>query len=188
MAEDREEEMQALPRRLQLRRSRGWRLPAKTLKVDRSTLFGNPFLAADYGSERAVVLFRAWITGRCAHVCLPPGAKRALARRRADMLRALPALRGKNLACWCPLPRRGEPDTCHAAVLLALANRRSPRNADARAGARSARGSGTDTAKIKGARHGLRPRPTPAALRAPKVSGWIQPAGRAPRKDRSFAG
>ena len=122
MAEDREEEMQALPRHLQLRRSRGWRLPAKTLKVDRSTLFGNPFLAADYGSERAVALFRAWITGRCAHVCLPPGAKRALARRRADMLRALPALRGKNLACWCPLPRRGEPDTCHAAVLLALAN------------------------------------------------------------------
>lgn len=31
-------------------------------------------------------------------------------------------LQGKNLACWCPLPQSGEPDKCHAAVLLRLAN------------------------------------------------------------------
>jgi hypothetical protein len=31
-------------------------------------------------------------------------------------------LRGKNLACWCPLPKPGEPDHCHAAVLLRIAN------------------------------------------------------------------
>ena len=31
-------------------------------------------------------------------------------------------LAGKNLACWCPLPAPGEPDICHAAVLLELAN------------------------------------------------------------------
>ena len=31
-------------------------------------------------------------------------------------------LRGKNLACWCPLPASGEPDHCHAAVLLQVAN------------------------------------------------------------------
>jgi len=121
--------MQAAPRRLQLRRSKGWRMPANTVKVDRSTLFGNPFLAVDYGSNGAVALFRAWITGRCANVCLPPEGKRALARRRTDILGALPALRGKNLACWCSLPSRGEPDTCHAAVLLELANRRLPSQA-----------------------------------------------------------
>lgn len=33
------------------------------------------------------------------------------------------ALRGKNLACWCALPKPGEPDICHAEVLLKLANR-----------------------------------------------------------------
>lgn len=33
------------------------------------------------------------------------------------------ALAGKNLACWCPLPAPGEPDHCHAAVLLEIANR-----------------------------------------------------------------
>jgi hypothetical protein len=30
-------------------------------------------------------------------------------------------LAGKSLACWCPLPAPGEPDHCHAAVLLAVA-------------------------------------------------------------------
>lgn len=31
-------------------------------------------------------------------------------------------LRGHNLACWCPLPEPGQPDHCHAAVLLEVAN------------------------------------------------------------------
>jgi len=31
-------------------------------------------------------------------------------------------LRGHDLACWCPLPEPGQPDHCHAAVLLSLAN------------------------------------------------------------------
>lgn len=31
-------------------------------------------------------------------------------------------LAGKTLACWCPLPTPGEPDLCHAAVLLGIAN------------------------------------------------------------------
>jgi len=40
----------------------------ETVKVDRSTLFGNPFLTINYASGRAVALFRAWITARCADV------------------------------------------------------------------------------------------------------------------------
>ena len=39
------------------------------------------------------------------------------------VLDALPSLRGKNLACWCALPKKGDPDNCHAALLLELANR-----------------------------------------------------------------
>jgi hypothetical protein len=31
-------------------------------------------------------------------------------------------LAGKDLACWCPLPAAGEPDICHAAALLVIAN------------------------------------------------------------------
>jgi Domain of unknown function (DUF4326) len=31
-------------------------------------------------------------------------------------------LAGRDLACWCPLPAAGEPDLCHAAALLVIAN------------------------------------------------------------------
>src|SRR4051794_26371923 len=51
------------PRRVQLKRSKGWRMPANTVKVDRTTVYGNPFSIKDYGHARAVALHRAWITG-----------------------------------------------------------------------------------------------------------------------------
>jgi len=31
-------------------------------------------------------------------------------------------LRGKNLACFCPLPAPGEPDLCHGFILIGAAN------------------------------------------------------------------
>ena len=48
---------------------------------------------------------------------------RRLAARRQQVLETLPSLRGRNLACWCAVPKKGEPDNCHAALLLQLANR-----------------------------------------------------------------
>jgi Domain of unknown function (DUF4326) len=107
------------PRRVQLRRAKGWRIPANTVKVDRATLFGNPFSVKEHGHDRAVALHRAWLTGRS----IGKGLSKELLQRRKAVLEALPALRGKNLACWCPLPEHGEPDNCHAALLLELANR-----------------------------------------------------------------
>jgi hypothetical protein len=76
-------------------------MPANTVKVDRSTRFGNPFIGRD--NTRAVNAFREWL----AHDI----AGRELAER------ARRELRGKNLACWCALDT-----TCHADVLLELAN------------------------------------------------------------------
>jgi hypothetical protein len=32
-----------MPKRIQLRRTKGWRMPANTVKVDRSAKYGNPF-------------------------------------------------------------------------------------------------------------------------------------------------
>ncbi|MDI5965791.1 DUF4326 domain-containing protein [Streptantibioticus silvisoli] len=43
-------------------------------------------------------------------------------RTKGWTLADLHLLRGKDLACTCPLPEPGEPDHCHAAVLLRLAN------------------------------------------------------------------
>jgi hypothetical protein len=94
-------------------------MPANTVKVDRTTLFGNPFSVKEHGHHRAVALHRAWLTGRS----IGKGLSKELLQRRKAVLGALPALRGKNLACWCPLPEHGEPDNCHAALLLELANR-----------------------------------------------------------------
>jgi hypothetical protein len=110
-----------IPHRVQLRRTKGWRMPVNTLKVDRTTLFGNPFLVSEYGHCRAVTLHRAWLSGEPLPD-FPDAQKQGLARRRRDVLAALGSLRGKNLACWCPLPKNGEPDSCHAAILLQLAN------------------------------------------------------------------
>ncbi|HEX5568070.1 MAG TPA: DUF4326 domain-containing protein, partial [Streptomyces sp.] len=48
------------------------------------------------------------------------GIKRPHALPSVEEIRA--ELRGRDLMCWCPLPAPGEPDHCHAAVLLELAN------------------------------------------------------------------
>jgi Domain of unknown function (DUF4326) len=115
--------MKPKPRRIQLSRAKGWRMPADAVKVDRTTLFGNPFSIKDWGHDRAVALHRAWLTGGAVDAPLPAAERKRLAARRAEVLEALPGLRGKDLACWCALPRRGEPDICHAALLVELANR-----------------------------------------------------------------
>ena len=100
------------PRRVQMRRSAGWRKPAGVVYVGRPTRWGNPFR----------------VGGR-AHGALDPATavahfKDALLKgdlRTKDgeaLIDLLPSLRGKDLACWCDLDK-----PCHADVLLELANR-----------------------------------------------------------------
>jgi hypothetical protein len=96
------------PERVQLRRTRGWRMPPNTVKVDRTTKWGNPFRRAG-STQCPVASFRDWATQR----------RTAQAWDYADEARR--ELRGKNLACWC---KPGEP--CHADVLLEIANSEDP--------------------------------------------------------------
>jgi hypothetical protein len=94
-----------MPERVRLSRTKGWRMPPNTVKVDRTTRFGNPFQAgADGDDSRAylVQLFRE-------HLARPEQSA-LIADIRAS-------LRGKNLACWCLLD-----GPCHADVLLEIAN------------------------------------------------------------------
>lgn len=106
------------PQRITLSRARGWRMPPNTVRVDRSSKFGNPFrsdrpspevLAS--GARTAAEAFALWLQslGGLENVDVP---------RRRIILGSLHELRGKNLACWC---KPGTP--CHADVLLDLANR-----------------------------------------------------------------
>lgn len=129
--------MASKPQRIQLSRRKGWRMPPNTVKVSRPSAFGNPWIVGNPGAvmmdgtririgfdltaHGAVLRFKAWLNGefgatagsyespQWGFVMVPPG--------RAEIMKNLTGLRGKNLACWC---KPGEP--CHADVLLELAN------------------------------------------------------------------
>ncbi len=116
------------PTRIQRRRTKGWRKPDNCVIVTRPSRFGNPFTIADameHGgaetSEDARQLcahaFRSWLRGN-RDWWMGPEADAT----RDRILAGLPELRDRNLACYCPLPELGQPDHCHAAVLLELAN------------------------------------------------------------------
>ncbi len=115
--------MDDAPRRIQLRRTAGWRLPPDTVVCSRPGVLGNPFSAQHFGRAQAVALHEIWLREPDAAAlgyAAPLAAK--LDALRAEVLRRLPALRGRNLACWCRLPAPGARDLCHAATLLQLAN------------------------------------------------------------------
>lgn len=105
------------PLRIQRRRAKGWRLPPNTVCVDRSTKWGNPFVVGRDGTrKRCVELFEALCHGLiCYSKPANPKAQRAYLER---AVKNIGELRGKNLACWCPLNA-----PCHADVLMRAANR-----------------------------------------------------------------
>lgn len=117
--------------RIQLKRTPGWRMPPGAVKVDRTTDWGNPFKTGEPierdsdlwpfaarlvpgGTEgfASITLLRAEdvVSAYSWWIIEQPGL----------MLRMEAELGGKNLGCWCRLPRAGEPDHCHARNLMEL--------------------------------------------------------------------
>ena len=106
-----------MTRRIQRQRAKGWRMPEGAVYVGRPTVWGNPFDAAVLGQKGAVDAFAVHLasyfgwesrTLRRAFHALPVESK--------ALELWLAPLRGKDLACWCPLDQ-----PCHADVLLELA-------------------------------------------------------------------
>ncbi|KFG07534.1 DUF4326 domain-containing protein [Streptomyces scabiei] len=130
------------PRRIQRRRTKGWRAPDGAVYVGRGSRWGNPctqirmpaldgtawehegrlgkasgqqhafvhpdktvtwHLVQDASREQATEMYRCWIDQR------PDLAEAARTE-----------LAGRDLMCWCPPPQPGQPDHCHAAVLLEI--------------------------------------------------------------------
>lgn len=134
------------PQRIQRKRTKGWRMPEGAVYVGRPTMFGNPFRvvkspccptwdvvddngvtyvidhewahdngwadlhrlgALTFARNESVRFFAEdltyWFGGRMKHD--------------APFREAVETLRGRDLACWCPLDQ-----PCHADVLLAIAN------------------------------------------------------------------
>lgn len=93
------------PKRIQRKRTKGWRMPENAVYVGRPTKWGNPYSVEDCGSpERAVELFEDHIENEIA-----------IAPENLDEIRS--ELAGRDLACWCGLDQ-----PCHVDVLLRLAN------------------------------------------------------------------
>lgn len=117
-----------MPERIQLRRTKGWRMP-NAVKVDRSSGFGNPFRISEAKPSDGNPIEKPWwVEAESLGIGPYLFATRDEAQKASvdlfrhcmtDLLKdkARLALRGKNLACWCKL---GTP--CHADVLLEIAN------------------------------------------------------------------
>lgn len=107
-----------MPKRIQLSRRRGWRMPAGAVNVARPTKWGNPFKRGNRILSGSGLSFRDEKLADRAQLVRAFRDMLELTPRNyptADCIRA--ELRGKDLACWCPLDQ-----PCHADVLLELAN------------------------------------------------------------------
>jgi Domain of unknown function (DUF4326) len=103
------------PQRIQLRRTKGWRMPPNTIKIDRTTQWGNPYKIGTMQphplTNRPVFVADLTTSLSLHRDYLLGGKGRPIAKAAAL------ELRGKNLACWC---KSGGP--CHGDMLLKIAN------------------------------------------------------------------
>lgn len=126
------------PRRVQRKRSPGWAAPLdphgrRPVYVGRGSRWGNPWAVVRDG-----VGF--WVLGPDGEVwCETADLDMARTVAASEYERWIYApeqaelhtaartdLHGRDLMCWCPLPEPGQPDHCHAAVLLAVAAGATP--------------------------------------------------------------
>lgn len=127
------------PRRIQRRRTKGWRAPDGAVYVGRGSRWGNPAtqvrmpaldgseweregrLGKTSGQQHAFVHPDKTVTWHLVQDATPEQAVEMYRRWLADRPELAAAVReqlaGRDLMCWCP-PNR----VCHADVLLALAN------------------------------------------------------------------
>ena len=95
-----------MPKRIQRRRTKGWRMPEGAVYVGRPSKWGNPFtppfgVGPGDARQSAADAYRRWLHDE-----------------RPDLIAdAKRELRGKDLVCWC-----WEYFPCHADVLLGVAN------------------------------------------------------------------
>jgi len=106
-----------MPKRIQRKRTKGWKMPENTVYVGRPTKWGNPFKVGD------VHRFERVYTGGYAEVTIADRAHAVWLYKRyltiGEKMAAPFSLAGKDLACWCPLDQ-----PCHADVLLKIANKK----------------------------------------------------------------
>lgn len=113
------------PIRVQRKRTKGWKMPNNTIYVGRPTKWGNPFKVREVVDKESPLF---------PYIEIPGGArgfqnikiynKQAVVNsydawlcEQPSLMFSTKELKGKNLACFCPLD-----EPCHADVLLEVAN------------------------------------------------------------------
>lgn len=86
-------------KRIQRKRTKGWTMPPNTVYVGRPSKWGNPFkVHCEDCRYKAIIDYEEW-----------------LQKKLLEDPHFLDPLKGKDLACWCPLDK-----PCHTDVLLKL--------------------------------------------------------------------
>jgi hypothetical protein len=113
------------PKRIQRKRTKGWRMPEGAVYVGRPSKWGNPYeVRRSSDANGWLVIFHATERSHIVHGTHSRADARAdaIARYR-DWIDCVSApipedeLAGKDLACWCSIDQ-----PCHADVLLEIAN------------------------------------------------------------------
>lgn len=94
-----------MPKRIQRKRTKGWRAPEGAVYVGRPSQWGNTFSIEECGTAAKAVMMEEHDLNK--FMCFHP----------EEFEKWIAPLRGKDLMCWCSL---AEP--CHADVLLEFAN------------------------------------------------------------------
>ncbi len=112
------------PKRIQRKRTKGWKMPPNTVYVGRPSKWRNRFKVGNYFAvRRDGSLYHYKL--RTVRATKVKGVTHAvqlfeeyyLGYRFGNIKAQIGELKGKNLACWCPLDQ-----PCHADILLEIAN------------------------------------------------------------------
>lgn len=112
------------PKRIQRKRTKGWRMPESAVYVGRPSGWGNPYRLDRLSAHEYVVLNvdgqevpDSWGGRNFAAQWATDRYRDAFTNGTWSTVLAAEELRGRDLACWCPLDQ-----PCHADVLLEVAN------------------------------------------------------------------
>lgn len=94
-------------KRIQRKRTKGWKMPRNTVYVGRPSKWGNPYRFNSLSRGNKIMMYKQDLFMNSDH----------------EIDELIKPLKGKNLACWCPLvDDKGNKVPCHADILLEIAN------------------------------------------------------------------
>ena len=107
-----------MPKRIQRKRTKGFKLPDECVYVGRPTKWGNPFTGNLAVEKYELAISKFPVPHEYIYAWKKVGGDlRILMVLAGKIHEAMGELKGKDLACWCPLDK-----PCHADILLEIVN------------------------------------------------------------------